>query len=75
VGSFSSDRDIKKTIALLQNNGFDGFVKEIKKGDSMITEVYVGPTKQRSAAEKLYDKLKQAHILGSVVPTEYNEQV
>lgn len=74
VGRFSSEGEVKKTVTLLQNKSFDGFVKEIKTAESTFSEVYAGPTKHRSEAEKLYNRLKQAHISGKVVPTEFNEE-
>lgn len=74
VGRFSSEGEVKKTVALLQKKGFDGFVKEIKTAESTFSEVYAGPTKHRSEADKLYNQLKQSHISGKVVPTEFNEE-
>jgi adhesin transport system outer membrane protein len=73
VGSYTSDKEVEKSIAKLQDKGFDGFVKEIKTPDNTTTEVYVGPTKQRSSAENLYNKLMESNISGHVVPVEDSE--
>ena len=70
MGSYTSDKEVEKSIAKLQDKGFDGFVKEIKTPDNTTTEVYVGPTKQRSSAENLYNKLMESNISGHVVPVE-----
>lgn len=74
VGTYTSDQEVEKSISKLQDKGFDGFVKEIKTPDSTTTEVYVGPTKQKSSAEDLYHKLMQSNISGSVVPVEDSEE-
>lgn len=74
VGSYTSSTELKKSVALLQKRGFDGFIKEIKNGSKVTSEVYVGPTKERAAAEKLNNKLKQAHIMGKIVNTDFDEQ-
>ncbi|MBX9587209.1 MAG: TolC family outer membrane protein [Gammaproteobacteria bacterium] len=73
VGTYTSDKEVEKSIEKLQDKGFDGFVKEIKTPDNTTTEVYVGPTKQKSSAENLYHKLMQSNISGSVVPVEDSE--
>ncbi len=70
VGTYTSDKEVEKSIEKLQDKGFDGFVKEIKTPDNTTTEVYVGPTKQKSSAEDLYHKLMQSNISGAVVPVE-----
>lgn len=74
VGTYTSDKEVEKSISKLQDKGFDGFVKEIKTPDSTTTEVYVGPTKQKSSAEDLYHKLMQSNISGAVVPVEDAEE-
>ncbi len=74
VGSYTNSTELKKSVALLQKRGFDGFIKEIKNGSKVTSEVYVGPTKERAAAEKLNNKLKQSHIKGKVVNTDFDEQ-
>lgn len=73
VGSFTSDKEVEKSIATLQDKGFDGYVKEIKTPDQTTTEVYVGPTKQRSSAENLYTKLMNSNISGRVVSVDASE--
>lgn len=70
VGTYTNDKEVEKSISKLQDKGFDGFVKEIKTPDTTTTEVYVGPTKQKSSAEHLYQKLMQSNISGAVVPVE-----
>jgi adhesin transport system outer membrane protein len=74
VGSYTSDEAVKKSVAKLQQNGFNGFIKEIKTADGTTTEVFAGPTAKRSAALDMYNQLKKAKISGNVVSTEYNEQ-
>ena len=74
VGSYTSDEDVKKSVAKLQQNGFNGFIKEIKTADGTTTEVFAGPTAKHSAALDMYNQLKKAKISGNVVSTEYNEQ-
>lgn len=74
VGSYTSSTELKKSVSLLQKRGFDGFIKEIKNGTKVTSEVYVGPTKERAAAEKLNNKLKQAHIKGTIVNTDFDEK-
>lgn len=67
VGSFEDQDEVDELVTSLKNYGLNGFLKEIRTPTSLTYEVFIGPTKHKTQAQKLMATLKKLKINGTLV--------